>query len=1043
MGLNRIIEFCLRRPIAVSMLFILVVIFGFISFINLKYDLYPDIDYPILFVSTEYDGASPEEIETIVTKPLEEALSSVPNVKKINSSSSPDQSTITIEVNYGADLDFTALTVRERIDLVKGNFPDGVENPMVFKFDPSMMPIMFMSVSGGNNLAATTEFLKDKIKPRLERLPGIASVDIYGGLEREIRVEVDRDRLAAYNLPISLVEKTLQNENVNLPGGVSRKGNTEFLLRTLGQFRTPEEISHLPVTLPTGGTIPLSEIAQVVDDFEEQTQTSRLNNDPSVLMSIRKESDANTVQVTKRLRVELDRLKKEYKGRFAYEKIFDQAEQIEDSMNSVRDNALVGALLAVVILWFFLRNFRTTTIIGISIPISVVVTFAMLYFADMTMNLVSMGGLALGVGMLVDNSIVVLENIYRHRQEGKDKIAAAKDGAGEVAMAIVASTMTTVVVFLPIVFVQGFTAQIFREMALTVCFSLLASLIVSLTLVPMLSSKFIRLKEHEKVDSVEANDENNYQLGRLEAFYRKFLNFAVHHKKVIVLSAILAFFLGVAPLVAGVVKMEFMATAKSDEFTIDIKLPTGTVLEKTDAIAKKFEDFLTQFPDIETISTNIGSKSSGSWLQGRTTEVGYLRVNIVDNKKKMTPIIMEKVRQFASTITGAEIEVKETQDHMMGGMGGGSPISVEISGPDLDQLKELSDQAVELIKAVPGTREIRSSYSEGRPELQLRIDREKANMFGLTAGEIASAVRTAYQGTVPTRLRQGGDEYDIRVQFQEKDRLQAVDLTSLMVQSTNGQLVPVTDVCQMRNEVGPSEITRENQTRTITITGQLFKRDLNSVTKDIEKALHSQLTLPDQYTIIMGGEVEDMRESFSSLGLALLLAIIFVYMVMAIQYESLLHPFTIMLTMPLTVFGVTWSLMLTGRALNVSGLIGVIMLAGIVVNNAIVLVDYIETLRGRGMNRLDAILKAGPTRLRPVLMTTLTTVLGMLPMAIGFGEGGEMEAPLATVVIGGLSFSTLLTLIAIPVLYIIMDDFGAWLKRLFTGKVSSEYSYHR
>jgi HAE1 family hydrophobic/amphiphilic exporter-1 len=1042
MGLKGIIDFCIRRPIAVTMLFMLTILFGIISLFNLKLDLYPDITSPILFVSTEYKGASPEEIETIVTKPLEEALTSVPNVKEVSSTSSPEQSVIVLEVNYGTDMDFTALTVRERIDLVKGYFPDDVENPTVFKFDPSMMPIMFMSVSSGRSLADTTEFLDDQVTPRLERIPGIASVDIYGGLEREIRVEVSRDRLAAYNLPITMVERALQSENVNMPGGVSKKGETEFLIRTLGQFRKVEELVHLPITLPTGGTIPLSEVAHVKDDYQEQIHYSRLDDHPSVMLSIRKESDANTVQVTQRLRKELQKIGSEYGDLFKPNIIFDQAKEIENSLSGVRDNAIFGALLAVLILWFFLRNLRTTSIIGVAIPISIVVTFAILYFSDMTLNIVSMGGLALGVGMLVDNSIVVLENIYRHRQEGKSRAIAAKEGASEVAMAIVASTLTTVVVFLPIVFVQGLTAQIFREMALTVCFSLLASLIVSLTLVPMLSSKFMKLSAKDKEFAAQVRDnEESYHLGRVEGVYRSLLNFAIHHKLIIVLVACVVFALGFLPFLFGI-KMEFMATAKSDEYMIDIKLPTGTVLEKTDSIASQIETFLERFPEIESVSTRIGSEGSG-WMTGRTTEAANIRVNLLDNKKDRTPGIMEDTRKFVSTITGAEILVTESKARGGGGFGS-SPISIEISGPDLDLLGDFSNQAVSIIKGIEGTREVRSSLKEGRPELQLIIDREKANLYGLSAGEIASVVRTAYQGSVPTRLRLGGNEYDIRVQFTEADRLQVTELSSLMIQSAKGYTVPLTEVVKTFPTKGPSEITRKNQTRIVTITGQLHQRDIGSVNKEIEEALKKQIILPAQYSINMGGEAEEMWESFGSLILALILAVIFVYMVMAIQYESLLHPFTIMLSLPLTVFGVTWSLWLTGRALNVSGFIGIIMLAGIVVNNAIVLVDYIETLRGRGLSRQEAILKAGPTRLRPVLMTTLTTVLAMIPMAIGFGEGGELQAPLATVVIGGLTFSTLLTLIAIPVMYLLIDDFGNWLRLVIKGKeASAEYTYHR
>lgn len=1032
MGIKGFVQFCIKRPVAVSMIFSLVVLFGFISLIFLKLDLFPDITFPMLAIITNYDGAGPEEIENIVTKPLEKAVSSVTGVKKVSSISSPNSSTVMVEFNYGTDMDFAALNVRERIDMVKGSFPDDVESPMVWKYDPSMMPVMFLGVSGGNSLSETTDFLDDRIIPRLERVSGVASVDSFGGLVREIRIAVDRDKLAAYNLPINNIEQSLIAENTNLSGGTTRSGETEFLVRTLGEFKTLDEIAAMPITLPSGGTIPLSEVAEVQDTFKEQDQFSRLRGKPSVIMFLRRESDSNTVQVARRVRAELQKLKEDYPDRFDYEIIFDQAEQIESSLKNVSDNAIVGALLAIIILWFFLRNLRSTTVIGISIPVSVIVTFAILYFSNMTLNIVSLGGLALGVGMLVDNSIVVLENIYRHRQEGKDRVAAAIDGASEVAMAITASTATTMVVFLPIVFVQGLTAQIFREMALTVCFSLLASLFVALTLLPMICSKFLdaNVKENHTGD-----DEAEY-MGKFGLAYRRFLNYSIHHRKTILLVAFAAFVLGFVPLVAGYIKMDFMPASRPGEFTVDFELATGTPIETTEKFAHRLEEFINQFPEVETISTFIGSSSNSR--NSDSSEMGFLMVTIKDDQKDKTEGIMEKVRQFASTLTEAELKVKK---QTRGGMSSGLPISIEIAGPDLNKLKELANEAVAIIKQIPGTREVRSDYEEGRPELQLRIDKKKANSYGLTTKTIASAVRTAYQGFVPTVFREGGDEYDIRVQLKEADRFRASDLSSIIIQAPNGALVPLSDVAEIVFTNGPSKINRENQTRTIKVTGDIFGRDLNSVTKDIEAALKEQMHFPTEYDFAITGEAEDMKESFSSLMLALVLAVIFVYMVMAIQYESLLHPFTIMLTMPLTIFGVTWSLWLTGRSLNVSALIGVIMLAGIVVNNAIVLVDYIETLRRYGMSRTEAVLHAGPTRLRPVLMTTLTTVLGMLPLALGIGDGAEMQAPLATVIIGGLSFSTLLTLIAIPVLYTVMDDFGVWLRRVF-HKQPAEVSYH-
>lgn len=1035
--MKKLIDFCIHRPVAVVMLFLLIVIFGFISFFNLKTDMYPKITFPMIATITTYNGVGPEEIENIISKPLESAISAVPNIKKVTSQSMPESSYVIAEVNYGADMNFTALTIRERIDLVKAHFPEGVESPLVFKYDPAMMPILLFSVTSGRDLASTTKFIKDKIVPRLQRIPGVGTVSYHGGLEREIRVEVKRDKLAAYGLPLTSIEQTLAMENTNLPGGVTDEGNFEYTLRTMGEFMTVPEIAALPVSLPMGGVVPLSEVADVKDTYQEQIQTARLDGRPSLNMYVQRESDANTVQVSNRVKKELALLKAEFGAdSFNYNITSDQADYIEKSLSGVARDALLGALLAVFIIWIFLRNMRSTMIIGTAIPISLLVTFAILYFNDMTLNIVTMGGLALGIGRLVDDSIVTLENIYRYMQEGKDRVTAAKDATAEVAKAIIASTCTTMVVFVPIVFVQGMTAQIFKEMALTVAFSLFASLIVALTLVPMLSSKFLKLKAEDMVSSKENKD---HFFTRIQTYYSRFLTYALSHRKKIVGLAAIAFFTAFVPFFLGL-KAEFMPAAVVDEISVSIKLPSGTLVSETDKVVSSIEAYAHKMPEVWKVTAAVGNSGSVWGSNSRTPELGALRVKLKPQfKEKLLPI-MEKLRNFVKNIPDADIQITESQDIMANmGSNGGSPIQVEITGPDLDRLKQYADQAVTIIQNVPGTREVRSSYGEGRPELQLHINRDKANLYGLTAGTIAATVRTAFQGYVPTKFRDGGDEYDIRVQLREQDRLKATDLSSLMLQSAKGTVVPLTEVAQVVKKMGPSEIDRKDKIRVVTVTGQLYKRDLNSVTNDIRAALKKNLIMPGQYDVNFGGNAQDMAESFSSLALAFLLAIVFVYMVMAIQYESLLHPFTIMLTLPLTVFGVTWSLWLTGRALNVPAFIGIIMLIGIVVSNSIVLVDYINTLRSRGMSRREAILQAGPTRLRPVLMTALTTILAMFPLAIGVGEGGVMDAPLATVVIGGLSFATLLTLIAIPVLYTVMDDLAGWFRRLF-GRQPAEYS---
>lgn len=1034
----KITDFSIRRPVAISVLFALVVLVGLLSLSNLKLDLYPDINFPIVAVITSYPGAGPEEIETIVTRPLEEAIAAVPDIQTVSSQSSSGSSMVMAEANYGADMDYIALTMRERIDLVKSTFPDEVGTPIVFKFDPSMLPIMYVGVSGGKNLELTTRVVEKQVIPRLESIKGVASVSVNGGLVREFRVEVDPRRLLAYRLTLAQVEQALKSENLNLPGGTTQLGKTELYIRSIGQFKSVDDLKNLRLSLPQGGTVTLDEVARVVDGFQEQTTLSRINGQPGLMISIQKESGANTVLVARNIRKELASVKKDLGELFIYDMVFDQADYIEESIGNVASTGLIGALLAVLILWLFLRNIRSTMIIGIAIPVSIIVTFALIYFRNMTLNMISLGGLALGAGMLVDNSIVVLENIYRYRQEGYDRVTAAREGASEVAMAIIASTLTTMVVFLPVLFIEGLTAEIFRDMALTVIFSLGASLLVALTLIPMLSSKILARSKREKVREKTMEEKSGgYRLGRLEQIYRGLLDFALSHRKTVVFLAVLLLVSSVAPFLLGL-KTEFMPSSMTGEIQVALKLPNGRLLAETDRICRIFEDYLRKRPEVETVTTTVGSSSLFDF-SGGSTEVGNIRVNLKEEYRTKVSDIAEEIRKFSSALPDVETEVFATEGARMGS---GSPIQYEISGPDLGTLKELAGKVEELIASVPGTREVKSSMEEGRPEVHLRIDRERANLFGLSGTVIASTIRTAYQGSVPTKMRLAGDEYDIRVILREEDRINIEDLRQLMILSPKGNLVPLSDVTDIQVEVGPVSISRKNQIRTATVEAALYRRDLGSVTNDIDKLLREELILPPQYKVSKAGQAMDMAESFADLAVALLAAILFVYMVMAIQYESLLHPFTILLSIPLMLFGITWSLYLTGRSLNVAGFIGVIMLAGIVVNNAIVLVDYIETLRTRGMERREAVMKAGPTRLRPVLMTSLTTILGMFPLALGIGSGAEMQAPLATVVIGGLTFSTLLTLVVIPVVYTLMDDFGLFLRRLFTGN-KEVVTYHR
>ncbi len=1035
--MQKLIELCMRRPIGVLMFVLFAVTLGLVSLSMVKLDLYPNIEFPTIMIMTSYEGVGPEEIEKLVTRPLEEAISAVPNVKKVNSTSSPGNSVIVAECNYGTDMDFTNLKMRERIDLVKRALPTDASDPIIFKMDPSMIPIVFWGMSSPKGLAEATRLAEDKIKPRLERIPGVASVSISGGLTREIQVLLSADKLAFYKISPDFIAQAITRENINLPGGVVNEGRNELTLRTIGEFSSVEEFKSIKITLPSGAIIPLQELAEIKDTYHQRKQLSRINGDESLMIIIMKESDANTVLVTREVRKAWNETQQQIGNQAKVYKVFEQAEFIESSLKNVTQNAVIGGLLAVLILYFFLRSVRSTLIISVAIPISIIITFAMIYFSKLTLNLVSMGGLALGIGMLVDNAIVVLESIQRHREEGYNALEAATNGASEVGLAITASTLTTIIVFAPVLFVEDISAQIFKEMAYTVSFSLVASLVVALTVIPTLSAKIMNFSFKQHQVKTQTNDD--LRLGKIEQIYRNMLTWAINHRKRVVLFAFLTFILGIVPFFLGI-KMEFMPSIGQKEFTVGFELPLGTNLETTDSVARQIESIMRKTPQVEMVFSIIGSSGFGFGSNSEESEKGSVYVTMEKGTEKPMEQLLEDARSALKGMPGVKITVEEEQH---GPNAGGAPIVINIEGPELEILGKLASDIENLIKSIPETREVETNWKTGRPELQLRINRERAGAYGLSASTIASTIQTAFKGSAASKIRLSGEEYDIFLQLKSDDRQTIRDLEKIYVQSSTGNVIPLKEVVIFTPTKGPSQITRENQSRQVQVNSKFIGTDLGKIANRIEQEIKKEIVFPNNYRFSMGGQVKSMQDSNSALLIAFLLAIFFVYMVITVQYENLIHPLAIMGTLPLTLFGVTWSLFLTGHTLNVTSFIGVIMLAGIVVNNAIVLVDYIETLRSRGLSRREAILKAGPTRLRPVLMTTLTTILGLIPLAIGKGDGGMLNASLAVVVIGGLSFCTLLTLVIIPVVYSILDDIATWTKRKILHKSAQSLEYHR
>lgn len=1021
----KISDFAVRRPVTITMIVLAVLLLGTVSLGKLAIDLYPELNFPIAAVTASYPGAGPEEIENQVTRPLEEIMGTVNNVEGIQSVSSPGSSMVLMLFNWGTDIDFATLQMREKIDMIKSGLPDDVGTPTVLKMDPTMMPIIQAGVSGSRDLASLQQITEDVIKKRLERIEGVASVAITGGLVSEVEVKVDPVKMDTYGLSINQITQTLQGENMNLSSGEIEDGKETLLVRTVGELKRIEDFEQIIINGSNGVQVKLKDVALISFTHQKPTQYTRVNQKASLSINILKQTGSNIVRVADKVNEEIKALEKELPAGVKIDVVVDQSVFIKQSIQQVVNNTIAGGILAVLVLLVFLRNIRSTLIIGLSIPFSVIATFILVYFAGITLNVMSLGGLALGVGMMVDSAIVILENIYRYRQLGYGYVDAAIEGTREVGSAVMASTLTTVAVFLPIVFVEGLASELFSQLALTVSFSLLASLFVALTLIPMLSSKLLKVNPEEEAErrTPLAKTANMVQraLGALDERYRKVLTWALQRRKTVVVIVTLAL-LGSFALVP-LIGTEFMPQVDSGEISIRVELPKGAVLDDTARVATEVEEIIKEIPEVETIFTSVGS--TGQMMGGAQGGVSQIHVKVGSSteRQRSTEEIMEEIRTKVKKVAGAQVTVSGGQNHMAGG----SPIDIAIKGTDLAVLKELADEAVKVVSNVSGTREVESSLEESRPEIQVSIDRQRAGQLGLTASQVASSVRTAISGTITSTYRVAGKEYDIRVKIGEND-VNLDELKGLTIAAPSGARVPLREVAEITKVKGPTSINREDQARVVNITADVTGRDLGSVTAEIQQAM-GKVRMPSGYSIEYGGQNQEMMESFESLGLALILSIILVYMVMAAQFESLMHPFVIMFSIPTTLIGVIGGLALTGRALSVPAFIGMIMLTGIVVNNAIVLVDYINTLRRRGIPRDEAIVQAGPTRLRPILMTTLTTVLGLVPLTLGIGEGAEAQAPMATVVVGGLTMSTLFTLVFVPVVYTIMDDVGQWFRQ--------------
>lgn len=1023
----KLTEIAVDRPITTTMIVSIVVVFSAVALTRLPIDLMPDVSFPSLNVSVQYPGATPEEIETLITRPIEEAMGSVENVEILESSSNEGQARVQLRFAWGTNLDEAANDVRERLDRIRGRLPDDIEPPTLSNWDFNQSAVMRFGLASDTMPLSDLRYLAEhSLKPRLERTPGVAQVNVGGGRVREIQVDLAKEKLDAVDLAPQTVVQSLRAQNINLPAGEVYSGSTALTMRTQGQFVAPDELKNVVVATRDGVPIYLRDIADVQDGLEELRRIERINGKPGITMGIYRRSGSNTVAVAQATNKEIERIRQDY-PELSIITLRDNSRFIENAISNVRTAALSGAVLAVVILLIFLRDLRSTLVIASAIPISVMASFSLIYFSGFTLNIVSFGGLALGVGLLVDNSIVVLENIFRHRERGQEARAAAIDGTKEVATAIIASTATTLVVFLPLLLLSGSASIMFTQLAYVVAFSLACSLVVSLTLIPTLARRLLR------VESMEATPDETffhkiYRVGEhvlsaIENVYRRTLHGALRHRYTVVVgsAALLAAILPIYQLLG----FEYMPQADEGEVRVYGRMAPGTRLDAMDKAFTEVERVVWESAgdDIDNVYTEFGM--ADRW--GGGTSRGSLQVQLTskEERSRSSQEIADALRERLSKIPGLRVFTRAS-----GGLfifrvvsPEADNIQVEVRGYDRDTALQVAEDVHHALASIEGISDARVNQDEGRPEIGLRIDRYKAAEAGLTVSDIAQNIRTNFGGEIATRYREGGDEYDVRVRLQENDRMTLKDLSEHWIVAPDGERIPASNFLRQNRTSGPTEIERKNQERVIEVRGNLEPDySLGNVMSEVSKKLNA-LPLPEGFTLYFGGEYEEQQQAYRELVVGLALAVLLVYMVMAAQFESFIHPMIIMFSIPFAAIGVLLILWMTGTTISVQSILGVIMLAGIVVNNAIVLVDYVNMLRrDHGMELREAVEEGGRRRLRPILMTTLTTSLALVPMAVGLGSGGELQAPMARVVIGGLLTSTLITLVLIPVLYTSVEE---------------------
>ena len=1015
------------RPVFATMMVMALIVLGLFSFAKLNIDQFPDVDFPFVTATTVLPGAGPEQIESDVTKKIEDAVNPIAGVDHIQSISQEGVSIVIVQFKLEVDGRQAAQEVREKIAAVRANLPTDIKDPVIQRIDPASTPILTVTVAGERSEKEITTYTKDVIKKRLENVPGVGSVDLVGGAEREIQIEVDGERLKAYGLSVQDVIQSVGAANVEVPAGNLIQGPRQLLLRTMGKYTTVDDFKKVVVATPGGKVVRLAEVANVFDGVKEQVSLTRLDGKRAVGLNIKRQSGSNTVRVAEALKKQIERVTKDLPSDIRLMVARDNSVYIRDTVSDVLFDIVYGGLLAVVVVYLFLANARPTIISALALPTSIIASFILMFALDFTLNMMSLMALSLAVGLLIDDAIVVIENIYRHMHEGETPFEAAKAATSEIGLAVMATTFTIVAVFVPVAFMPGIVGRFFYQFGMTVSASVLVSLFVAFTMTPMLASRWLKKEDEELTNSGSWLRRGlfyfNHAFEVMSVRYQRAIAWSLRNRKTVVFGSlgvfVFSFFL-MRYLGSG-----FFPDSDMSEFNLSINAAPGSSLEQTAAISSTIESTLKRHPEVTTTLTTIGAGND-------PVTKGNIMVKLIakHNRTKSVFTLIDDIRAELSDLPGANVSLT-TQ----GGIGGPQkPVIMSVRGENMETLQGLADHVERIVRSTPGAADVENSLETSKPEVRIRIDRDKASDLGINVGLIATTVRAMVDGFVATQYQEGGEQYDVRVRLRKDDRTSIEDISNLTIKSTKTLpgnqklLIPVSSVANIRQGSGPSKINRYDRQREIRIDANLAGRLLVPVLTDIQDQT-SALEFPPGYSVGVVGQGEMQAESFGNIFLSLGLAIVFVYIVLAAQFESFKYPFAIMLALPMSLIGAIMALLAFGSSLSVVSMIGIIMLMGLVTKNGILLVDFANVLRDRGHDRSEALIQAGATRLRPILMTTLAMIFGMAPLALAVGEGSEFRSPMGQAVIGGLITSTLLTLFVVPVVYSILDDFS--FRRMF------------